>query len=125
MSIRISQQTASYNLLDPSERQTQIIVYLPEGKAISAMWPEGDAPEIDGLSPVEVVDLITERIKRVWTTDREGKERKLATAAWVAEHAVEINREWAQGEIERRRRRMTELEHEIAYYTNTYVEATA
>jgi len=119
--ITIYEYTGNYNLLNPSEKSVQIGVRnLPEGcpnKFICETWEPGEEPDIEGLSPSEVIEAINERTQSYWVNT--SKTNHQAIANWAKENAKLIDSEWAKGEQERldkKIQKLTERREELNQY---------
>ncbi len=84
----------SYNWAKPDEKQYLVSLVTPYG-SISETFE--DEPEIEGLHPSDVLDIIEGRLKSYWiSTDRESK---LKTIAEIRKHSIEIDRQYIQSKI--------------------------
>ncbi len=95
--MRIIKTLAAYNILDPSEKQWCVQMFMPDKSALSEKWPENDEPDIDGIPPSKVLDMIEERLQSYWIYT--GREEKLARIAAYREQAEQLDDAWARLQI--------------------------
>ena len=109
--LSITKNHGRYNWLSNDE-QWLVVIMLPGGRQLSETFPDDEEPEISGLPPSEVVELLADRAKR-YLLDTE-REKKKEIVAWCREHADEIDSEWAKGQIALKQKRIEALKAEIA-----------
>lgn len=64
---------------------------------LSEMWPENDMPDIDGMLPSDIVDLIESRLDSYWYTSRRAESKE--KIARIRAHAHEIDLDWLDQKI--------------------------
>lgn len=101
----ISKDLGRYNWAS-TEKDWQVALRTHVG-VISQKWPENEEPNIDGLLPTEVLDLIEERLDSYWIST--GRERDKAVIATVRESGKEIDAAWLRSKIESHERKLKEL----------------
>lgn len=90
-----------------SEDEWQVVLRASNGTTISELWDLGDEPDVDGLPPSEVVEIIAKRLEGYWiNTDREAKRKKIG---WLRQHAELIDSGWARNRIESLRKQIDDL----------------
>ena len=122
MNVFISKSLGVYNLAGPGKKQWLVELRVKGLRdlpvVLSATWEEDDEPDIDGLSPSEVMDLLERRFESyIIDTNRE---KKRATLAWMRENAEEIDRAWAASRVESFRMEAERLNNQIASLTREY-----
>ena len=122
MNVFISKSLGVYNLAGPGKKQWLVELRVKGLRdlpvALSATWEEDDEPDIDGLSPSEVMDLLERRFESyIIDTNRE---KKRATLAWMRENAEEIDKAWAASRVESFRKEVESLNRKIASLTREY-----
>ncbi|KCB52854.1 hypothetical protein ACLQ9J_04285 [Bordetella hinzii] len=70
---------------------------MPDGKGLSETWPEDEEPDIEGLPPSQVLDLIEERLKAYLF--HSGRDEMLARIAAYREQAEQLDDAWARLQI--------------------------
>jgi hypothetical protein len=119
MATRIVKYLGNFNWCDRTDKDWQVSIILPNGEIISMLWAEENEPDIDGMPPSEVVELMKKRSDELWIyTGRDELNRK---AAWVAEHAAEIDRDWALSQIDGLTKRIEHMSAEIEILRKSYV----
>ncbi|PVE25397.1 hypothetical protein DC522_05730 [Microvirga sp. KLBC 81] len=102
----IIKQLGRYNFAG-SDKEWSVQIRLPDGKWLSEMWPEDKEPDIEGLPPSEVIELIATRLEEWWIcTGREEKRERIAYARSVA---AQMDHDWASAEIARLEKRIASL----------------
>ena len=122
MNVFISKSLGVYNLAGPGKKQWLVELRVKGLRdlpvVLSATWEEDDEPDIDGLSPSEVMDLLERRFESyIIDTNRE---QKRATLAWMRENAEEIDKAWAASRVESLRVEAERLNNQIASLTREY-----
>lgn len=122
MNVFISKSLGVYNLAGPGKKQWLVELRVKGLRdlpvALSATWEEDDEPDIDGLSPSEVMDLLERRFESyIIDTNRE---KKRASLAWMRENAEEIDKAWAASRVESLRVEAERLNNQIASLTREY-----
>lgn len=85
----------------------QVVLRLSNGKVVSETWPLDEEPDVDGLPPSEVVEIIAQRVESYWlSTDRE---KQRGTISWIRQHAELIDSGWARNRIESLRKQIDGL----------------
>ena len=122
MNVFVSKSLGVYNLAGPGKKQWLVELRvnglrdLPA--VLSATWEEDDEPDIDGLSPSEVMDLLERRFESyIIDTNRE---KKRASLAWMRENAEGIDRAWAASRVKSFRVEAERLNNQIASLTREY-----
>ena len=80
----------NYNLLEPRAEQAMLHIQCKGAGNASCSFNPDDAPDIEGMTPLEVIEVFEEGRKR-WFPKRE-KDANLI--AYVREHENEIMRHW-------------------------------
>lgn len=97
--ISIYKARGRYNLLR-DDYQEQVIVRIVDGDdvfGVSEIWDDGESPDIDDMSLIEVIDEIASQINRRWIST--SREKKLAncerirntpryTMQWLRQRAI-------------------------------------
>ena len=102
MKVFISKILGTYNLANPGQKLWSVDLRVmglrdcPVG--ISATWEEDDEPDIDGLSPSEVMDLLAQRFES-YLIDT-SRDKKRAVLSLMRENAQEIDEAWAASRVE-------------------------
>ena len=122
MKVFISKSLGAYNLANPGQKRWSVelrVMGLQDSPLVlSATWEEDDEPDIDGLSPSEVMDLLERRFgSYIIDTNRE---KKRAALAWMRENAEEIDKAWAAPRVESFRKEVESLNRKIASLTREY-----
>ena len=114
MSVTVTKSLGSYNWAKLEEKQYQVSVRLggdlaerAPGKVLSFLFDEDEDPDVDGVAPSEVAEMIWAKASR-WFYTKKAEDEKLAS--WIAENAAEVDAAWARGEIEGLRRQIASLE---------------
>ena len=122
MNVFISKSLGVYNLANPGKKQWLVELRVNGLRdlpvALSATWEEDDEPDIDGLAPSEIMDLLEQRFES-YLIDT-SREKKRAALALMRESAEEIDKAWAASRVESLRREVERLNHEIASLTREY-----
>lgn len=106
MDVRMWSSQGRYNLCS-NEEQVCINLRVIGGKAISQTWDLDDAPEIEGLLPSEVLELISERLESYWLAT--SRERDREVIAWFREHSAQVDSAWAKSKIKHLKEKIDEL----------------
>lgn len=85
-----------FNVLS-SDKQWQVQMRMPDGKFLSELWPEDEEPDIDGVSPSKILDLIEDRLK--WYLFKSRRDETLARIAAYREQAEQLDDAWARRQI--------------------------
>lgn len=93
----IAKTLGRYNFANTAEKQWCVTMYMPDGKQLSEKWDEDDEPDIDGVPPSQVLDMIEERLKSYWICTR--REETLARIAAYREQADQLDDAWARRQI--------------------------
>ena len=122
MNVFISKSLGVYNLAGPGKKQWLVELRVKGLRdlpvVLSATWEEDDEPDIDGLSPSAVMDLLERRFESyIIDTNRE---KKRASLAWMRENAEEIDKAWAASRVESLRVEAERLNNQIASLTREY-----
>mgnify|MGYP003595960305 CR=1 FL=1 len=122
MNVFISKSLGVYNLAGPGKKQWLVELRVKGLRdlpvALSATWEEDDEPDIDGLSPSEVMDLLERRFES-YLIDT-SREKRRASLAWMRENAEEIDKAWAASRVESFRKEVESLNRKIASLTREY-----
>ena len=122
MNVFVSKSLGVYNWAGPGKKQWLVELRvnglrdLPA--ALSATWEEDDEPDIDGLAPSGVMDLLEQRFES-YLIDT-SREKKRAVLALMRESAEEIDKAWAASRVGSLRREVERLNYEIAFLTREY-----
>ena len=108
----------AYNWADRSQKQWQLVVRLDDGSSISELFPEDEEPEIDGLPPSEVVELISVRNESYFF--RSSREEQRAKIAFVRENAEAIDTSWAAKRIACLRKNIESMQREVDALESAY-----
>ena len=65
---------------------------------IQQHWPLDSEPNIDGMPPSDVIELISERVEEYLFSSQ--REEQQTIIAWVRAHDERLDAEWAQGQID-------------------------
>lgn len=103
----ITKTLGRYNFANTAEKQWCVQMRMPDGKGLSETWPEDEEPDIDGVPPSQVLDMIEERLKSYWISTR--REETLARIAAYREQAEQLDDAWARRQIEAHDRRIADL----------------
>ena len=122
MNVFISKSLGVYNLANPGQKQWSVelrVMGLPGSPvSLAATWEEDEEPDIDGLSPSEVMDLLAQRFESyIIDTNRE---KRRASIAWMRENAEEIDKAWAASRVESFRKEVERLNYKIAFLAREY-----
>lgn len=108
----ITKTLGRYNFANTAEKQWCVDMRMPDGKGLSEKWPEDEEPDIDGVPPSQVLDMIEERLKSYWIAT--GRDEKLARIAAYREQSEQLDDAWARRQIASYERRIRELENHLA-----------
>ncbi|MEN5063595.1 hypothetical protein [Achromobacter aegrifaciens] len=108
----ISKTLGRYNFANTAEKQWCVQMIMPDGKGLSETWPEDEEPDIDGVPPSQVLDLIEERLKSYWISTR--REETLARIAAYREQSEQLDDAWARRLIASLERQIRDLEGYLA-----------
>jgi len=100
MKTRIRVRTGNFNIVS-DEELVEIALFLPEGApqpVIRELWPTLDAPNVGGLLPSQVADIIYERLLEYAYSSKSEDTAK--AVQWVRDHAQEIDMAYAKSRIE-------------------------
>ena len=122
MKVSVWKSFGAFNLANPGCKQWCVdlrVTGLPGSPvSLAATWEEDDEPDIDGLSPSEVMDLLERRFESyIIDTNRE---KRRASLAWMRENAEEIDKAWAASRVESFREEVESLNRKIAFLTREY-----
>ena len=112
MKVTIRKALGCYNLVRPRESSWSVSLSVEGVGGTSQGWPEDDEPDVDGLPPSEVVDLLEGREARLLLNS--SRERDRAFFASVRERAESIDAAWAAQEAERMEREAQRLIQQAA-----------
>ena len=122
MKVFISKSLGTYNLANHGQKQWSVelrVMGLQDSPLVLwATWEEDDEPDIDGLSPSEVMDLLERRFES-YLIDT-SREKRRASLAWMRENAEEIDKAWAASRVESFREEVESLNRKIAFLTREY-----
>ena len=122
MNVFVSKSLGVYNWAGPGKKQWLVELRvnglrdLPA--VLSATWEEDDEPDIDGLAPSEIMDLLEQRFES-YLVDT-SREKKRAALALMRESAEEIDNAWAASRVESLREEVERLNYKIAFLTREY-----
>ena len=122
MKVFISKILGTYNLAGPGKKQWLVELRVKGLRdlpvVLSATWEEDDEPDIDGLSPSEVMDLLAQRFES-YLIDT-SREKKRAVLSMMRDNAEEIDKAWAASRVESLRVEAERLNNQIASLTREY-----
>lgn len=78
---------------------------------INETWSENDCPDLDGLTPVQVIDLIEEKVNSYLYTSRKAKYEPFFK--WVKENRKSLEIQHAKEQIEEYKNKIIDLEQLI------------
>lgn len=94
-----------------TEKDWCVSLYTSFGN-VSETWPEDAKPDIDGLLPSEVLDLIEERLDSYWiNTGRKERKEKIAQ---IRGHVKEIDAAWLSARIAATENELADLKYRLA-----------
>ncbi|MGE8691495.1 MAG: hypothetical protein ACN6PJ_30410 [Achromobacter sp.] len=105
----ITKTLGRYNFANTAEKQWCVQMRMPDGKGLSETWPEDEEPDIDGVPPSQVLDLIEERLKSYWISTR--RDETLARIAAYREQSEQLDDAWARLHIAAYERKIRSLEN--------------
>ncbi len=114
MSVRITARIGRYDFCS-TDKHCSVNLSLPDGapqRNLSQMWAVDDEPDVSGMLPSEVVEILSERMESLLFSSSRAADRE--TVAWCRAHAEELNAEWANDEIARLVRQRERLADRIA-----------
>ena len=122
MKVLISKSLGTYNLANPGQKQWSVelrVMGLQDSPLVlSATWEEDDEPDIDGLAPSGIMDLLEQRFESyIIDTNRE---KRRASLAWMRENTEEIDKAWAASRVESFRKEVERLNYKIAFLAREY-----
>ena len=122
MKVLISKSLGTYNLANPGQKQWSVelrVIGLQDSPLVlSATWEEDDEPDIDGLAPSGIMDLLEQRFESyIIDTNRE---KRRASLAWMRENTEEIDKAWAASRVESFRKEVERLNYKIAFLAREY-----
>lgn len=90
-----------------TEQEWQIVVRASNGTTISEIFPGDEEPEIDGLPPSDVVEVIAARLGSYLF--KSGRDAEIVKIEWFRQNSEQIDSGWARKQIEDLRSRIDEL----------------
>ncbi|CAB3905672.1 hypothetical protein LMG2828_04735 [Achromobacter piechaudii] len=93
----ITKTLGRYNFANTAEKQWCVQMHMPDKTMLSEKWDEDDEPDIEGVPPSQVLDMIEERLKSYWICTR--REETLARIAAYREQADQLDDAWARRQI--------------------------
>ena len=122
MKVFISKSLGTYNLANPGQKQWSVelrVIGLQDSPLVlSATWEEDDEPDIDGLAPSGIMDLLDQRFESYLVDTK--REKKRAVLASMRESAEEIDKAWAASRVASFRKEVERLNYKIAFLTREY-----
>jgi hypothetical protein len=94
--IQINKQFGSFNWANPSEKTWLLSIRVDAG-TVSAHFPENDEPDIDGVSPIDVLCMIEERNKNYLC--RGAAEKEAPVIQFIKDNQFAVEKEWAETKI--------------------------
>ncbi|OWT68063.1 MULTISPECIES: hypothetical protein [unclassified Achromobacter] len=92
----ISKTLGRFNLIS-NEKRWQVGMLMPDGKFLSELWPEDEEPDIDGVPPSVILEMIEKRLNSyLFKSDRD---KDLARIAAYREQAEQLDDAWARAKI--------------------------
>lgn len=113
MTTRIIKHKGQYNICSTDE-QWCIKVFLPDDapkRVLDETWNAEDEPNIKGLPPSRVVELIAARLESYLISGGRTEARNLID--WCRIHSSRLDAEWAADQIAAKRKGIEALEREI------------
>ncbi|QTO46366.1 hypothetical protein [Burkholderia latens] len=102
----VTKNLGRYNLAS-NDNDWCVQVMMPDGKTISARWPEDDEPDTDGRPPSEVIELIVARLNSYWIcTNRTETLARIDAARPMFD---QMDDAWARRQIAQHERQIKEL----------------
>jgi len=101
MKAQIRKTLGQYNFCS-SDKQWQVYMYFDEcpiQRGLACLWDEGDEPDIEGMKPSGVIEVMSERVESYWISTSREQERKVVQ--WVKDNAKTLDSQWLTDEIER------------------------
>jgi hypothetical protein len=95
--IRIDKQLGSFNWANTREKSWLVSIRVNDMHSVNAHFPEDEEPDIDGLAPLDVLDLIEMRNGKYLY--RGSAKQEAETIKYIRDNAADIEREWAEAEI--------------------------
>lgn len=120
MSTHYYMDLGRYNLAS-TKKEWMLALVTTRGR-VSETWPEDDKPEVCGLLPSEVLDLIDSRLDSYWYKSSRDKDK--AEIATIREHANEIDIDWLDGRIKAAESKLAELRERRAAFVADIAEVT-
>ena len=117
--MRIFKSKGRFNMCSNEEQWQAGITGLPEDaphKGICQTWDIDDEPYIEGEPPSEVIEIISERVESYWISTSRKKDRE--TIQWIRDNIDRLNALWAKDEIEKREKRVKQIQVEIKGLTS-------
>ena len=122
MKVFISKSLGAYNLANPGQKRWYVELRVRRLQdsplVLSATWEEDNEPDIDGLAPSGIMDLLEQRFESLLVDT--NRETKRAVLALMRESAEEIDNAWAASRVESLMREVERLNHEIVSLTREY-----
>lgn len=110
MSVYIYKNLGRYNLA-ANTKEWQVYVRTDFG-TVSELWDENDEPDIEGMLPSEVLDLIEERVRSYWLNT--ARESKLQTITDIRVNMKAVDREYLVTQIAHVSRQLKGLADQLA-----------
>lgn len=122
--VSIRTDCGSYNFADPREKRWQLHIALYDFgdtvRGVGVTFPEDEEPNVDGLPPSEVVELIAAKLSKLWLNT--SRERDNAVVAFIRDNAAWVDRVWATQEIERNQQKIARLSKQNETLTTLYLQ---
>lgn len=120
--VRFGSSHGNYNLLAPSDYQWNVFMEVIEDDGTRHVISQtfDDDPIWGGMDPVEVAELIDEKIQSAWINT--SKEKSAEFLKFVHTNANEIRETYYEGEIANRREKIRRLETEIVQLQHKVME---
>jgi len=110
----ITKNVGCYDFCHPTAKECMICITLPPDAPstnLSAIWADGEEPDIDDMPPSEVTELISLRIEGYLLSTSREENRKIID--WIRDKADWLDAMWAREEIERLIRQTAKLTDRI------------
>lgn len=95
--IAIYSNSGNYSLFDPNKIATKICINFDGIHSLSAIWPDKDAPSVEGVPPSEIVDLLKCRLNDYIFNSSRDKDNKVIE--WAETNADALDEQWAKEQI--------------------------
>lgn len=94
--VLISKQFGSFNWANYADKSWLLSIRVDAG-VVSAHFPEDEEPDIDGVSPMDVLWMIEERNKKYLY--RGMAEKEAPVIQYIKDNQFAVEKEWAESQI--------------------------